>query len=60
MPDDKGAPPTACTGCGMTHDMWPDDYDGGVVREGDVYCCAGCTDGGCTCERPPLEVKVNA
>lgn len=39
---------TYCDTCGMEYD-WP-----GVAIGGNVYCCAGCAQGGpCTCVRQP-------
>jgi hypothetical protein len=50
-----------CPNCGMTRDMWPDDGDGGYLKDGVAYCCRGCGEGtGCTCSRELSEEMEKA
>jgi hypothetical protein len=36
----------------MPRDAWPDDGEGGFLKDGVAHCCRGCAEGtGCTCAR---------
>jgi hypothetical protein len=40
-----------CPNCLVSREDWPDDADGGYLKDGAVFCCRGCGEGtGCTCK----------